>query len=206
MGDDAAGAAVQGDLARTLLRAARPRTPTASMTVGELIDNLGSQSFGWCLLLFAMLNLMPMPIGSNMVTALPLICLAVQVALGLDCVRLPQLITRRRLDHRRFRSTVVRARPVIRFLEGLIRPRQGRLLDPMFTRPLGLLLLVFSLALFAPIPLSGFIPAGALFLIALGMVARDSVALLAGIVLGVVAVGITIGVGGAIVAGLNGLV
>ena len=192
-------------MARTLFRAAGRRAKTDLVSIGELIAGLGDRSFGWSILLFALVNLIPMPIGTNMITALPLILLTGQMAAGFDHVRLPRLITRRGINRRGFQRVVLRLKPVIRLIEKIVRTRHVWLFRPKNERMVGLLLLAVSLALFVPIPLSGFIPAAALFVTSFGLIERDGIVTLAGIALGVISIIITLVVGGMLVVGAQAL-
>ena len=62
-----------------------------------LVDTLGERSFGWCLVIFSLINLLPVPVGTNMITSIPVIAVTAQMALGYDRVRLPGFITRRQM-------------------------------------------------------------------------------------------------------------
>src|SRR3546814_15936958 len=66
-------------------------------------------------------------------------------------------------------------KPVLRPLERIIRPRLAWLFERHSERLLGAFLFLVAFALFLPIPLSGFIPAFALFIAGLGLAAHDGV-------------------------------
>ncbi|MGZ8410398.1 MAG: exopolysaccharide biosynthesis protein [Hyphomicrobium sp.] len=190
---------------RTLFRAASRPAKADSLSVGALIAGLGDRSFGWSILFFSLLNLIPMPIGTNMITALPLILLTGQMAAGFDHVRLPRFITRRRVNRRGFQRVVLRLEPVLRSIEKIVRTRHVWLFRRKNERIIGFLVLAVSLALFVPIPLNGYIPAIALFVTSFGLVERDGLVTLAGIVLGVISILITLVLGGMLWAGAYAL-
>jgi hypothetical protein len=190
-------------MSRTLFRAAGRRAEADLVSISTLIAGLGDRSFGWSVLLFALVNLIPMPFG--MITALPLILLTGQMAAGFEHVRLPGFITRLRLNRKGFQRVVLRLRPLIRQIEKIVRPRHVWLFQPQNERLIGLLLLVVSLALFIPIPLTGFIPAIALFVTAFGLIERDGIVTLSGIALGVIAIIVTLSMVGMLVLGAQAL-
>jgi hypothetical protein len=190
-------------MSRTLFRAAGRRAEADLVSISTLIAGLGDRSFGWSVLLFALVNLIPMPFG--MITALPLILLTGQMAAGFEHVRLPAFITRLRLNRKGFQRVVLRLRPLIRQIEKIVRPRHVWLFQPQNERLIGLLLLVVSLALFIPIPLTGFIPAIALFVTAFGLIERDGIVTLSGIALGVIAIIVTLSMVGMLVLGAQAL-
>ncbi len=175
------------------------------MSLGELVETLGERSFAWSLVLFAVVNLVPMPIGSNMITSIPLILVTAQMAWGLPQMRLPAFIMRRQVNRKGFQKLVLRLGPVIRPIERMLRPRHLYLFTPRLERMVAIFLLLVSVALFMPIPLSGYLPAGALLIAGVGLVERDGLVLLGGLVLGAVAIGVTAAVGAMLVAGVEAL-
>ena len=188
-------------MSRSLLRAINGRRDTGTVTIGTFLANLGDRSFGWSLVLFSIVNLLPMPYGSTLITALPLILLTVQMALGFRHVHLPGLVNRRPVSRAGLRRAVIRLRPLTRPIERVIRPRHEWLFQPNFERLMGLLLLVVSVALFLPLPLSGWIPAFALFVSGFGFVERDGLVTMIGLVMGIVAILVTIIVALSLAAG-----
>ncbi len=179
-------------LSRRLVGAARNKDHRADMSLGELIESLGDRSFGWCILLFALINMLPMPVGSNMITSIPVILVTAQMALGLEQVRLPGFVTRRQIPRRRFQKLVLWLGPVIRPIERMVRARLPSVFDTRSERALGIFLFVVALSLFAPIPFSGYIPAAALCLAGIGLVERDGALVLGGVGLGVIAILVTV--------------
>ncbi len=192
-------------LSRRLVRAARDPARSADMSLGELMETLGDRSFGWCILLFALINMLPMPVGSNMVTSIPVILLTAQMALGLEQVRLPAFVLRTRVGRKRFQKLVLWLGPVIRPIERIVRPRLAYVFAPQAERALGYFLFLVALALFAPIPLSGYIPASALCLAGIGLVERDGLVTLAGAALGLVSIAVTVVVGAMLFLGAEAL-
>jgi hypothetical protein len=85
-----------------------------------VVANLGERSFGWLLLFFAILSLLPVP-GGGMFTAIPIFWVLGQMALGHPRIRLPEFVTRRRVSRRGWRRLVLRMTPVIRPVERLLR-------------------------------------------------------------------------------------
>lgn len=197
------GEGQQPRLSRRLLQAARPQPGHSHLPIGELIENLGEGSFGWCLLVFAVVNLMPMPVGSNLITALPLLALTVQMAIGWDYVHLPRFIARREIHGVSFRRGVVRARPLFIRLERVVRPRHRWVFAPAYHRLTGIALFIISFALFLPIPLSGWVSAGALFAYAVGLIADDGLVALGGLVLGALAITVTTTMGTLLILGFK---
>jgi hypothetical protein len=192
-------------MSRSLMRAARNGSRAGTISFGDLIVELGDRSFGWSVLVFALINLLPLPLGSQLVTAIPLILLTAQMAFGAEYLRLPEFITRRPFDRRSFQKTVLRMAPLIRPIERIIRPRSTWVFEPESQRFVGMILLVVSVALFAPLPFSGWLPAAALLISAIGLIERDGAVTLLGLAVGIVAILVTLTVGLVIVTGFGKL-
>lgn len=175
------------------------------MSLGELVETLGERSFAWSLVLFSLVNLVPMPIGSNMVTSIPLILVTAQMALGYPRMRLPAFIMRRQVNRKGFQKLVLRLGPLIRPIERMLRPRHAYLFAPRLERAMAIFLLVVAVALFMPIPLSGYLPATALLVTGVGLVERDGLVMLGGLALGAIAIAVTVTVGAMLFLGAQAL-
>ncbi|HMA14375.1 MAG: exopolysaccharide biosynthesis protein [Bacteroidota bacterium] len=191
-------------MSRSLLMALRRQQPDASaVPLGGVLTDLGNRSFGWSILLFGLVNLIPMPIGSQMLTGLPLLLLTAQMVLGFSHVRLPGFVNRRRVSRRRFQEAVLRLRPVLRPLERVIRPRLAWLFARRSERLIGVFLFLVAIALVLPIPLSGFISAFALFITGVGLAERDGAITLLGLAIGLVALAVSTAAAITIVVGVQ---
>ncbi|MBS8227023.1 exopolysaccharide biosynthesis protein [Vannielia litorea] len=178
-------------LSLPILRASRTHHALGTLTLGELLASLGERSFGWSIVVFSLLTLLPLPPPMTLITALPVMLATAQMALGYPHVRLPRRIARMRLDHEKLRRTLLRLRPVTRRLERVLFPRYQRIFARRYERPLGLLLFIIAFALFLPVPLSGWFPAISLFIVGVGLTEQDGLVVGAGLVLGVLSVVLT---------------
>lgn len=179
-------------LSRVLHRAIGQRRKASMVTVGTIVSGLGDRSFGWLLLIFTLVNLMPLPYGATLVTALPLLGLSAQMVLGRQHVWLPERLTQRSLSTETIQRTVIRLRPLMRPLERFLRRRHEWVFTGTRERWLGAWLFLVSFALFLPLPLSGWVPALAVFVMAVGLIERDGAVTLAGAVLGACGVVLTV--------------
>lgn len=190
-------------MSRSLLMALRRQPDASAVPLGGVLADLGNRSFGWSILLFGLVNLIPMPIGSQMLTGLPLLLLTAQMVLGFSHVRLPAFVNRRRVSRRRFQEAVLRLRPVLRPLERVIRPRLAWLFARRSERLIGVFLFLVAIALVLPIPLSGFISAFALFITGVGLAERDGAVTLLGLAIGLAALAVSAAAAVTIVVGVQ---
>ncbi len=193
-------------LANRLVRAAHDPDRSERMSLAELVASLGERSLGWALVVFALVNLLPLPIGSDTITAIPVLIVTAQIALGYDELRLPGFIARRRIGRKHFQKLALRLGTLFRPVERVLKPRLAWLFEPPGERLFGGWLFVVALALAVPIPLTGYVPAVAIALAGIGLIERDGIVALAGAVLGLVGIGITVTAATMVVAGAEALV
>ncbi|SHL92334.1 Uncharacterized conserved protein [Roseovarius litoreus] len=178
-------------LSLPILRTSRSQHLAGTLTLGNLLSELGEASFGWAIVVFSLLTLLPLPPGATLITALPLLVTTGQMMLGYPHVKLPGRLARLTIEQAKLRRTVLRLRPVTRRLERVLTPRYSALFARRNERPMGLLLFVIAFALFLPLPLSGWFPAISLFVVGVGLVERDGLISMLGLVLGVASVMLT---------------
>ena len=148
--------------------------------IAELGELLGVRSFGIAMLLLAAPNLTPGPSlpGFSTIFGLPMIWLAVEMLLGRGSPRLPRFLAERRIGRLRLRAFLARALPLIERVDRVVRPRWRRVARSRRLAACGLLGQGILLAL--PLPLVSMAAALAALLIAVGLLAHDGIAIVAG--------------------------
>lgn len=143
--------------------------------------------------IFAFPNVLPTPPGTSTILGAPLIFLAAQLMLG-RAPWLPAFVANRSMTRSDFSSLVKRIVPWLQRAESLLRPRLARLALPPMEHLVGLLSLLLAVLLVLPIPLGNVLPALAISLMALGVLERDGVWVLAGLAVTAAAVSVVYGV------------
>lgn len=152
------------------------------------------------LFVFAVPNILPTPPGTSSVLGTPLIFLSLQLMLGAR-PWLPDVIGARSIARKDFVSVVAQVSPWIVRAEALLRPRLEFLTDALVLRLIGGLCLTLAVILALPIPLGNMLPAFAICVFSLGMLARDGYWIIAGTLAAIGAVAISSAVVFAIVEG-----
>lgn len=150
------------------------------VTVGEIVDGLRDRAYGLVFVLLALPNIVPAPPGLGGAFGLVMTIFAVQLLFGAPEPRLPGFVRRWSFPRARCQHLLTRAQPFLARLERYCRPRWPALTSRRVERGLGLLFLVAGLAIAQPIPLTGAPPAVAVVLLALGILERDGLVILAG--------------------------
>ena len=173
------------------------------LTVADVLMVLRGRAFAILVVLLGLPNCLPMPPPIPLVCGLLLGLVAAQIAVGWPTPWLPRSLLLQTIPRQDFSRAVDRALPVLRRLERWSRPRLAGLDTVPAMRAIGFLLLALSLGLLFAAPLIGQIPLGiAVSVVGLGLVERDGVLVLAGFVLGVVGLALSLGFVYAIFAGL----
>ena len=176
------------------------------LTVGDIVAVLRDRAFALLVVLLGLPNCLPMPPPIPLLCGLLLALVALQLMLGRPAPWLPKALLRRSIKRTDVRRAVTRAVPILRRLERWSRPRVSVFETALGMRGMGIVLLALALALIVAAPIVGQIPLGlAVCLVGLGLVERDGLVVLGGLVIGVFGVAINAGFAYAVIAGVAGL-
>ncbi len=176
------------------------------LTVGDIVAVLKDRAFALLIVILGLPNCLPMPPPIPLVCGLLLLLVAVQITAGMSAPWLPSTLLRRSVARKDVERAANRAVPLLRRLEQWSRPRMSLFETGLGLRGVGLILLTLSLALIVAAPIVGQIPLGlAICLVGLGLVERDGVVVIAGLVVGAVGVLLNAGFVYALVSGIMSL-
>lgn len=148
--------------------------------LGEIAEAFGERAFGAVMLLFAIVNMLPWPPGGTTLTGAPLLFLSAELAWGRDSLWLPKWLDRASVSRATFRALSGRLMKIIRFSEGLSRPRLYFMTGRLGQALIGLSCLILSAILVLPVFGGNLIPAVAIGLFSLGLMQRDGLIVLLG--------------------------
>lgn len=174
----------QGGLAAVLERLAALERERISL--GEVADALRDRGFGLLFVVLALPNAIPGPAipGLSILTGLPLLFVALELALGKKEPELPRWIRRRSMTRAGFGRLVERMRPTLDRLERVIRPRYRDLTRPKAERLLGLFTALVALSLVFSLPTGNLLLGIGATALGLGLMERDGIAIVVGVVVG----------------------
>ncbi len=150
------------------------------ITVAEIVDALGDRSFAALLVLFAALNLLPLPPGSSAVLGVPLLIVAAQLMYGSKRAWLPRFVAEKSVPAEQFRSLMNRLVPRLVWLEKFVRPRYWPFWRRRGDRIIGVMSFLLAVVVTLPIPLGNWLPAFAIALLGLALSERDGLMFAAG--------------------------
>lgn len=164
--------------------------PKDKVCTFDLLEALHERGFGFLLFIFALPAAIPLPgLGINLIIAAPLVFLTAQQALGRHSIWIPEKMKYKSISKERFEAMLDGAMPYLVKIEYLVRPRLGFMTQGVFGNIIGIAGLIMALSVCIPLPLTNTVPSMGIALMAIGVIMRDGLAVLAGMVLGLVWVG-----------------
>ena len=181
-------------LASTVLAdLAREAKDRGGLTIGEALHEMGRSGFGFVMLLLALPALIPIPGPFGLVFGSALAIVALQFSFGGKSLWLPSILQNRKIPEQAFASLQRYANPIVRRIEGLVRPGRIKVLaGDRISYLLGLPVFVLAVAVALPIPVGNLSPVTAICCMALGLIERDGLVVLLGLLLTAVALGTTL--------------
>ncbi len=172
---------MQRDLSTSELLLALVRNfPRDRISIQNILDGLGERSFGLVLLLFGLLSAVAVVPGLATVISLPLLFFGLQMLSGYHSPWLPGFIANRSFAKQDLLGTIERGVPFMRWVENICRPRLLFMTGRVGERLLGLLVFVLAVVIALPGPGTNFLPGLAIAFMAVAIIQRDGLLLLAG--------------------------
>ncbi|MGJ3231462.1 MAG: exopolysaccharide biosynthesis protein [Oceanicaulis sp.] len=159
--------------------------PDEGLTLGAFTHALGERVFGVLLFALAIPVCMPFLYGVPQVVALPMMALALQMAAGREEPWLPGKFAGRVMSKADLSKMARGARKWFGWVEALARPRLRALSGPTAERLVGAVFVLFCASILVPLPATNTTPGVAVALASIGLITRDGVLVLLGLVLGV---------------------
>ena len=158
-----------------------------AVTLKSLLDIFHERGFGFFLFIFSLPAALPVPaFGLNTVIALPLLLLTAQQAIGRRTIWIPIKWHGKTLSKSRIDGFVQSADPWIKRLEFFIRPRLGFITQGITSNLIGVLGFIMALAVAIPFPLTNTVPSFGIAMMAIGVLMRDGLAVIAGAIIGTI--------------------
>jgi len=154
------------------------------ISIGELMSRIAERGFGMLLVLLALPTLFPvLPPGSAATIGLIYTIIGVQMLLGRKYPWLPQRVRNYRLSENTAHKLRERGVGFFKTLERFSRARWMFMETPLMLRLVALTVVLMGFILFTPLPFMNTLPAFAVMLLGAGLLNRDGIFLLAGLLL-----------------------
>lgn len=193
--------AFQHARASDILRTLADRHAGQTISIGDMMAAFGERAFGILMIVFCLPNMVPVP-GIGALFGVPLLLIALQMAVGRPKPWLPRGIESRGIQHATLAKMVDAVEPRMRRIESVLKPRWTFLFSPLMDKVIGVFAVLCAISIIIPFPGTNFPPAIALILISLAVTQEDGIVLGLGAVVGLAGLTYTtIVVGGLAYAG-----
>ena len=166
----------------SLLRRILSGLTEVQVPVGILLYRLRRRSFGGVLFFLALLSLIP---GIAILSGVIIIVLGVQLSLGFKTPKFIDSVNELNLNVAKLSAVLNKTIPHIQTLEKYVKPRWAFLTTAPITILIGLLVSLLAVLVLIPLPFTGLLPVFSLLLFSFGLLERDGLVILAGIVMSV---------------------
>jgi hypothetical protein len=143
------------------------------LSFSDLAARLESRAWGGLLLIFAAINVLPLPPGTSVFFALPLLIVSAQMVVGRTSPWFPARIDRRGVTKQLLRKLIDKMGWFEARIERIFKPRLERLTGLTAARVIGAVCFLLALVAAIPIPLFHVAPAAAIVLFGLALIYRD---------------------------------
>ncbi|PCJ97481.1 MAG: hypothetical protein COA45_09425 [Zetaproteobacteria bacterium] len=157
-----------------------------TVSIDDLLNAVHERGFGLLLLILSIPMALPIPVppGINVLLASPLILLTAQQAIGRHTVWLPTWMRKKTIKRKKMSAMIQTILPWTARIEKLIKPRLEFVTLGLFSHLIGVFGLIMALTICVPLPLTNTVPSLGIALMAVGVITRDGLAVLAGAMIG----------------------
>ena len=166
------------------LEAIHADAPDDGLTLDSFTEQLGERAFGVVLFALAIPVCIPFLYGIPQIVSLPMMALALQMAMGRAEPWLPERFARRRMKKAGLERMAKGARKWFGWMEALARPRLLFLSGERGERVVGAVFILFCASILVPLPSTNTAPGIAIAIASLGLITRDGLLIIAGLILG----------------------
>lgn len=162
------------------------------LSLGQLVAGLRNRALGFLLFVFALPCCFPTPPGVPTICGVMIVVIALHMVLGRQSLWLPKWVARKTVPMETLRRVVHRIMPTVKRIERVLSPRLVAVTGPLSRVLIGVVILILGFILILPIPFLGNLPPGlAAGVLALGLLERDGLVVIAGLLASLFAVALT---------------
>ena len=178
---------------RTLLQTIEDMAETANdegYTLREIMDRLDEGAFGAMLFILSLPCMIPFLYLVPQIVAFPMLALAAQMAIGRRKPWLPEKLALRSINKEGLTKTARGGRKWLGWIETFACPRLKFLTGRAAQMIVGVFLCAFCISIMLPFPGTNSVPAFGVGLAAFGLVQRDGILVILGLIIGIAWIGL----------------
>ena len=170
-----------------------------TIRIGTIVDALHDRGFGIIIILFALPNTI-FPVA--WVLGTPILLFSIQMMIGRQEPWLPEFMRRQTMSRETFAKVISYVVRYLSKIEAWLKPRWEFLTTDRMEKIIGLYMTVVTIILLVPVPFGNALPSFGLAIIAAGLLEKDGLAILVGMLVGLAGTAyVFIVLGGVLAAG-----
>jgi hypothetical protein len=158
--------------------------PASGLTLHDFTQALGERAFGLMLFALSLPVCIPLLYGIPQIVALPMMAIALQMAIGRPEPWVPRRFGARLLSKEGLQKMAAGAEKYFGWVERIARPQLLLLSGPTAERLVGAVFIVFIASILIPLPATNTIPGIGIAIASIGLITRDGLLVLAGLAIG----------------------
>ena len=162
------------------------------VAINDVINAMDAVGFGLIMMIFAFGIIIPTPPPFPSIISTPLVIFSYQMFIGYKSPRLPKKFANLSVKRSVLAMIVQKSSLVIRKIERFLKPRYLFMMKPIAERITGFFILSFSSFIVLPMPLSNYIPGLGILIASFGMLSKDGLVIILGIVVGCIGILISV--------------
>lgn len=166
------------------LEAMAARAPEEGYSLREIFDQLDESAFGAGLFLLALPCCIPFLYGVPQVVSLPMMALAAQMVMGREQPWMPDKMAARKIDRKGLTQMSKGGRKWLGWIEAIVRPRLTLITGKRSERVIGAFLCFFCASILVPLPMTNTVPGFAVAIASFGLMQKDGLMVIAGLLIG----------------------
>lgn len=154
------------------------------ISINDIVDAMEGVGFGLAMMIFAFGVIIPMPPPIPGIISIPLVIFSLQMMAGYTSPKLPKRFSKISIKRKLLATLVQKSAPYIRIVERVLRQRLIFMTTMKAERVIGFFTFLFSGFVLLPMPLSNFLPGLGVLIISFGLLGKDGLLVLLGIIVG----------------------
>lgn len=167
------------------------KTTTDKISINDLIIAMDAGGFGLIMTIFSLPIIIPLPPPFPSLISIPMVIFSFQMMIGYKSPRLPKKLSNLSVSRNILATMVEKSSPYIRKAETFVKPRLSMLSSDWFRQIIGFFCFIFSMSVLLPMPLSNFIPGMGVLIASFGLLGRDGIIILLGLIIGCIGIVVT---------------
>jgi hypothetical protein len=134
---------------------------------------------------------LPLPPGATALPSIPLLLFSLQMIMGMNSPWVPHWLGNKRIKRQTLAKIIEKGSPYLQRVERFLRPRFSFTSSISGEKLVGIFYLLFATSIAVPLPLTNFIPATGIAVMSLGLLSKDGITTIIGMIIGSLGVALT---------------